>query len=214
MRSMFIASLLMSSLAMSGVAFAAADKGGSPKPVAAPPTTPAPAPVTAPVIGDTPVVPPAPAGDIPAATPAAASDFEVFGITSDIPVPANRPKPGRGGQSVYPFEKLEINQSFGIKGKSSKLIASTVSSANKRNMEDVMQAATNADGTPKLDATTGLQVTEPVMVSQTTKNKDGTTSTAMVKKQRPTKLFVAYPVDPKTDKQGASVRVFRVALPA
>jgi hypothetical protein len=143
-------------LAMSSIAFAAADKssgGGTPKP--------------------TPI---ATGGN--AATAAAATEFV---IADNIPLPPPS-SGGRGGNTLYPFDKLEVGQSFGVKGKTKKGMASTVSSANNRYLEVVKDAAG-----------------KPVMV-------DGK------EVKRATRKFVSGEVDPKTDPVGASVRVWRVAV--
>jgi hypothetical protein len=70
-------------------------------------------------------------------TPAAAST-SAFAIDDGITMP-----PSRGGRnrSVYPFEQLAVGQSFHVpaseaKPNPAKSLASTVSSANKRNKKD------------------------------------------------------------------------------
>lgn len=150
---MRLASLMLASsyLAMSGIAFAAADAKGSGKP------TP-----------------------IAAAAPAATG---ISAIRSDIAIPP-KSSGGRGGATLYPFDKLEIGQSFGVVGKTQKGMASTVSSANKRALEVVK------DGAGKAVVVNGKELT------------------------RPTKRFVSGAVDPATDPDKASVRIWRIALDA
>jgi hypothetical protein len=129
--------------------------------------------------------------------PAPAAAFE---IETGIVMPPKRTG-GRTGQTVYPFDMLPaptivdgkpINASFHVVGKTAKQMASTISSANKRNLV----AAKNDDGTDKVkiieikDATgvkTG-EKREPIMV--------------------PGKTFVAFNVE-ASDPKGAGVRVFR-----
>lgn len=124
---MFLRSHVLGYLAMSTIAFAAADasKGANkPTPIA---SAPAPTPI--------------PAGNdgSGAAAPAPASanaSPTVTKIRADIPPPPKK-SGGRGGQTLYDFDKLEIGQSFGVVGKTIKGMASTVSSANKRYTEVV-----------------------------------------------------------------------------
>ena len=131
-----------------------------------------------------------PAGTVAAAEPAANT---ITAVRSDIKPPEKVRKAGRGGSSPYEFDKLEIGQSFGVVGKTKKQISSTVFGANKRASEVV----NGADGKPE-------------MVMR--KKRDGTNE--MVEKRKPLKKFEAFDVDPKTDPDKASVRVFRQPLPA
>lgn len=108
--------LMYGSAVLSSIAFAKAGGAGSPTPI------PSPAPIAA-------------------AASADLSDL-VTAIIDNVPLPEKRAG-GRGGESLYPFDKLEIGQSFGVKGKTAKGMASTVSSANKRYVDDVKDAAGN-----------------------------------------------------------------------
>lgn len=121
----------------------------------------------------------------------------ITAVRTDIPIPVKVRKAGRGGSSPYPFDTLEIGGSFGVVGKSKKSIGSTVFGANKRNAENVM----GADG-------------QPLMKRVEKKDAAGNVTSKMVNVTKPLKLFEAFDVDPKTDPDGASVRVFRIALPA
>lgn len=58
-----------------------------------------------------------------------------FVIQDNIPIPAVAGR-GRTGQSTYPFDRLNIGQSFFVP-KASKNLASTVSSANARFSEEI-----------------------------------------------------------------------------
>lgn len=131
------------------------------------------------------------------ASPAVASDAKFLPIRTDIPMPELKPST-RGGQSIYPFDKLDAPTvdkagkiigmaSFGLIGKTAKSMASTVSSANKRNRTQ----AKNDDGTPKFDVSTvnGTEIKTPVMVQS--------------------KEFKATNVDPAKDPDKATVRIFR-----
>lgn len=160
--------------AMSYIAFAAADKGSGASAVAAPVAVPEPAAV-------------------PAAAPTAKADKpkpEMTSIIDDFPLPTKRLSGGRGGKTLYDFDKLEIGQSFGVKNKTVKGMASTVSSANERYREVIK------DGEGK-----------PVMIP------DPKDATKQVEATRQTRKFICGEVDPKDPRNdGATVRVWRVAL--
>lgn len=134
----------------------------------------------------------------PATAPAAASGSKervapvLTAITADIPMPQVVTR--RGNNSIYPFEKLEVGQSFGIQNKTAKQMGSVVTSANKRFMVE----AVDANGAP-------------IFKTTEIKNADGTVSRVptLEKEMAPGKVFAAFDVDPKTDPHGASVRVFR-----
>jgi hypothetical protein len=189
----------LAALAMSSIAFAVADagKGGkSPTPVPASGATPQPVPASNPVVGANDANA---AGDKVIPPNAASQASKVYlPITADIPLPEKRPSTGslRGAKSIYPFETLEIGQSFGISDKTWKNVSSTVASANARYAEpDKLVALTNADGSPKM-----LKV--PL----------GNGQEAEVQAKGPARQFWGCAVDPKSDPHGASVRVWRLAV--
>ncbi|HEX2242711.1 MAG TPA: hypothetical protein VHK27_05575 [Gammaproteobacteria bacterium] len=70
-------------------------------------------------------------------------------IEDNVPIPAVSGR-GRSGQSVYPFDKLNVGQSFFV-AKPAKNLASTVSSANARFAEEI-------PGQFKTNKKTGQQV--------------------------------------------------------
>jgi len=79
----------------------------------------------------------------PAATSAPA-EKPTFDLQSDVAIPAITGR-GRGpGESIYPFDKMAVGQSFFV-AKESKKLASTVSSANARYSEPVLE-----NGAPKM----------------------------------------------------------------
>lgn len=124
-------------LAMSGIVFAKADGKGSgtpPAPVLAGTDTTPPAPVLA---GD--AAPPAPAptpaaapGPVAAATASKREAPEIGEIADVFAKPAAPVRKPRGGKPSYPFEKLNVGQSFPVFNKTLKNVASTVTSCNKR----------------------------------------------------------------------------------
>lgn len=148
-------------------------------------------------------VPPAPEGTLPVTAPVTATTGPkrvppvIGAIRTDIPIPAKSIVTGRTGMSLYPFDKLEIGQSFGV-NKTAKEIASTVSSANKRN---------------RIERKDANGVT--VMVKTDIKDANGVvTSTVNTPEMVPAKMFAVYAVDPKTDPDNATARIFRIALPS
>jgi len=171
----------MNRMLTSVIAFAAADKGSSPSPIATPVATPAPAPISA---DNSPVATPA-----PIATPTKIKP-EVTAIVDDYPLPTRQSSGGRSGKTIYDFEKLEIGQSFAVKGKTVKGMASTVSSANERYREVVKDATGNS-----------IMIDDP-------KNPG-----KKIEAKNQTRKFICGAVDPTDPRNaGASVRVWRVAL--
>lgn len=148
------------------------------------------------------VVPPQPAV-VPPQPVATATDAkrgyesaQLTGISADVPMPANAGKTNRGGRSLYPFDDLEVGQSFGVRNKTQKQLASTVSGATKRHRVEVKDAAGNVVfKTTDVKQADGTIVKQPTLDPQT----------------QPGRIFVSADVDPKTDPDGASVRVWRTA---
>jgi hypothetical protein len=158
---------------MSSIAFAAAEKASG---AAKAPNAP------------TPINTPAANASAPnASAPAAPTNTVVTKIRADVPLPPKK-SGGRGGQTIYDFDKLEIGQSFGVVGKTIKGMASTVSSANKRFTEEVKDAEGNV-----------VMIDDP--------KKPGTKKA--VTKQ--TRKFICGTVTP-TEDDPATVRVWRVPL--
>lgn len=117
-------------------------------------------------------------------------------ISADVAMPANIGKSQRGGRSLYPFDDLEIGQSFGVMNKTQKQMASTVSAANKRHRTEVKDAnGQTVFKTQDVKQADGSVVKTPTLEAQT----------------QPGRIFVAGDVDPKTDPDGASVRIWRTA---
>lgn len=115
-------------------------------------------------------------------------------ISAAVPIPAGLGKRGRGGNTLYPFDKLEPGQSFGIKNKTAKNMASVVSGANKRFMIEKKDANGNT-----------------VFKTNEVKHPDGTVThvPSLEAEMIAGRTFIAGDVDPKTDPEGASVRVWR-----
>jgi len=189
---MKLSSLMLgaSIIAMSGIAFAAKDKGGS---GSAPPPPPA---------GEQPPAPPA--GDN---AEAAAPEF-VIASAATVPMPTPKRSGARARQTTYPFDKLTIAEgaqfgdSFGIKDpkKTAKKMASTVNAAGHR--YDV--AVKDANGNPVLNE--GAEIKDA--------NGNVTGRAPGKPKMQMTRKFAVYDVDPAKDPIGANVRVWRVAVGA
>lgn len=150
-----------------------------------------------------PAVPPQPAAPAQPAPTANGNDAkrtyesaQLTGISADVPMPANMGKSNRGGRSLYPFDDLEVGQSFGVRNKTQKQLASTVSGATKRHRVEVKDANGNTVfKTTDVKQADGSVVKQPTLDPQT----------------QPGRIFVSADVDPKTDPDGASVRVWRTA---
>lgn len=138
---------------------------------------------------------PAPAGATEEKTKAPRVAPVLTSVSTAVPMPENLGKRGRGGNSLYPFESLEtVGASFGIKNKTAKNMASVISGANKRFMVNKV----DADG-------------KTVFQTKEVKSADGTVThvPTLEPEKVPGRVFVAADVDPKTDPDGASVRVWR-----
>lgn len=165
------------------ILLAAADKGaGAPA---------APAPVAAPV---TPA--PAPAAPAPAAPEAAKKETkakaEVLAIRKDIPKPAAAPS-----KSAYPFDELEVGESFGVKNRDKASFNSIIYQAHTRHSVKVLDA-------------NGAEVFEVKDVASKDKNTGAIIKTpTRLNKMLRTREFEAFDVDPTKDEDGASVRIFR-----
>lgn len=119
---------------------------------------------------------------------------ELTTVSKAVPMPEPSTS-RRGSKSPYPFDELtEGGMSFGIKNKTAKNMGSIVSNQNRKAMTEKKDAAGNVvfkmnEITDGAGNKTQVPTTEPEMV--------------------PTKRFFAVDCDPKTDPDGASVRVFR-----
>jgi hypothetical protein len=145
----------------------------------------------------------------PAATTASTQDRATPIITAPtflaLPV---KPKTNRGSKSVYNFESLEapktddagntLYANFAVMNKTAKQLRSVVSAANKKQL----QPASNPDGSPKFKMQTLKDAAgNPIAVP------------TQEREQEHAKYFRVYDVDPSTDPDGASARVFRTDNP-
>lgn len=177
---------------ISAIAFAAADKGSSPSGQPAPIATPVVAPAPIATEATAPVVTPIAETPAPVAADAKPAKVkpEVTAIIADYPLPTRQNSGGRGGKTIYDFDKLEIGGSFGVKGKTVKGMASTVSSANERYRETVKDANGN-----------------PILID------DPKNPGKKIEAKNQTRKFICGAVDPADPRNnGATVRVWRVAL--
>lgn len=114
----------------------------------------------------------------------------------DFAMPA--PKARRNGSaSKYPFDKLEIGGSFGITNKTAANMTSVLSAQNRK----PGPLLTNEDGTPKIGT-----VMKPMKDAA---NKKIGEQPVQEQLTAPGKRFEAVDVDPKKDKDKATVRIFR-----
>lgn len=116
------------------------------------------------------------------------------GISDAVPIPVA--KNNRGSKGAYPFDALSIGQSFGVGNRNAKQMASIVSNANKRFLVD----KTDENGQ---------------VVYKTTKATDGNGGFINVPTKETEKVatrrFIVLNVDPATDPDEATVRIWREA---
>lgn len=156
----------------------------------------------------TPVPPPAPAvPQVPAAAPKAEKVAPVIGdISTAVAMPTSAGK--RGNRSKYPFDKLpapvqgQNPPSFPIIGMTAKNMTSVIHNANKNGKEQAKDEAGNL-----LWQMTDLKDANGNVIGQT-QAKDG--NGKPIPELRVVKEFRAVDVDPATDPDKATVRVFRV----
>lgn len=117
---------------------------------------------------------------------------ELTTITSNVEMPKKVNK--RGSKSLYPFEKLEVGQSFGVTNKTAAGMASIISNQNRKHRVEKTDDQGNT-----------------VFETKDLKGSDGTVT--QVPTDKPVmivnKHFFASDCNPKDDPDGASVRVFR-----
>lgn len=123
---------------------------------------------------------PAPTAAAPTAPAAAAPKFA---IRADVPVPKTSVRTGPGER--YPFDQLQVGQSFGVM-KAAKRMQSTLYSAMQR--YGTVEPVVDGDGKPVLNA-------------------KGKPKTKLLKDR----IFVCRNVDPTTDPDKAVARVWRTA---
>lgn len=99
-------------------------------------------------------------------------------------------RPARNGRTVYPFDMLSKGQSFGVANKTAKQLASIVSAANKRNRR------------PKRDTANNI-------IFKMKKNDAGVLVTTNEPETVFDKYFIVLDVDPKSDPDKATARVWR-----
>lgn len=119
---------------------------------------------------------------------------KIVATRTDIAIPAGAGRSTRGSRSLYPFDDLEVLGSFGVLNKTAKQMASTVSGANKRHMVDAIDAAGN-----KIFKTQDVKQPDGTIVKQPTLETE----------KVPGRVFVVMDVDPATDPDNATCRVWR-----
>lgn len=121
---------------------------------------------------------------------------EITAVAAPGAIPMPERKNNRGSKTNYPFDQLTAKgMSFGVKNKTAKGLASIVSNQNKKNKVQ----ATDENGN-KIFEMKELKADDGTV----TKVPDTDNPKMVVEKH-----FFAVDVDPKTDPDKASVRVFR-----
>lgn len=118
-------------------------------------------------------------------------------IVTDIPVPVIS-RGNAGSRSPFPFDTLEVSQSFGVTNKTAKQMSSIVSNQNRKT--ENFRHKTDEAGIPQFGAST--PITDPT-TGLITGSKPGEPIMEQVK------IFVVAEVDPKKDPAKARVRVWR-----
>lgn len=139
-------------------------------------------------------------------------------ITTGIPVPTTRRR-GSSTVSIFPFDALEVGGSFGLIGRDARSMASVVSNANKRarieKRDEHGKLVYKTVATPKRDANGDVimkMIEVPnsmggtVLVPTSEPEMDVTTEVVLEE----TKKFLVQDVDPLSDPDGATVRIWRV----
>lgn len=118
---------------------------------------------------------------------------ELTEINSTLQMP-EPPRNSAGAKTPYPFDKLEVGTSFGVKNKTLAQLASIISNQNRKHRIE------------KRDDAGGI-----VYKTTTAKGADGTEQTVPTSEpeMEETKRFFGVEVDPKKDPDGAQVRVWR-----
>lgn len=120
----------------------------------------------------------------------------IAAIRTDIPIPT-KTNSLRGVKSPYEFEKLPVGGSRGVMDKTVKQLSSVVSNFNRR--PDNRESVKNEDGSTVFE-------TQEIKAPDGTVTKVPTTNPVT----RPVIEILAVAVDPKTDPDGATVRIFRI----
>lgn len=129
------------------------------------------------------------------AAPAAAVALPtVAAPRADVPLPVKTNNRGRA--SIYDFDSLTVGQSIGVVGKTAKELYPTVNNANRRFKEaKVVDGATVFKTEEVTDPSTGI------------KSRKVSDKPEMVA----TRKFIVADVDPATDPDNATARIFREA---
>lgn len=139
--------------------------------------------------------------DKPKAAKPAEDAIVLTAVSTDIPIPASVAR-GRASKSPFNFDALTVvGASIGIVGRKggAKSLSSIISNQNRKaeNWIDKMDANGNKimkPGEPIKDANGNVVGTQPATEAERVRVKQ----------------FRAFDVDPKTDKDGANVRIFRI----
>lgn len=130
----------------------------------------------------------------PAETAKTRTEAKILGVNTTVPMPASHER--NPTRSQYDFEALQVGQSIGIIGRKAENLTSTVANANRKFAE------------PKRDANGNL-VYKMTDIKDAAGNVTGRVPDTSKPETVPTRRFFAIDVDPKTDPEGATVRIFR-----
>jgi hypothetical protein len=143
------------------------------------------------------------------ATAAAATDGEVkvSGILKGRPLPERKKSARGGGKSPYPFDGLEVGDSFGVTGKSKKTFNSIIYGQHQKYAVPVIGADGKQEQTLKITYQRDPSDKKKFLLdANSNKIEQGR---EMVGKTRETRQFEAFDVDPATH-DGYTVLVYRM----
>lgn len=138
------------------------------------------------------------------------------GIDTDIPPPPSAgPKRGPNGGSKYPFDTMEVNQSFHIPKTAEQpdplnSIQTSISQAHQKFAVDDLDANGNQQMIEAIETTYKKGADGKVLVGADGKRVVDTKTTVTKPKQKYTRAFVAANVD-ASDPKGPGARVWRTA---
>lgn len=129
------------------------------------------------------------------AAAATGAKFAILSVNSTVAMPEKIPGK-RGSKSQFPFEALTVGASFGLIGRDAKSMSSIVSAQNRK--ADNFTAKKDENGNV-------IFKTQEIKAADGTVSRIPTTEAETVQ----VKEFFAIDTDPKSDPEGATVRVFR-----
>lgn len=118
-------------------------------------------------------------------------------VVANIPLPISKRNSGVRSALLMEVDKLEVNHSLGLTNKTKKQISSMIS--KHANRKENLRPKLNADGTAAMKPGEPIKDANGVQIGLT----------QAVAEMEKIKEFEVHDMDPKTDPQKATVRIFR-----